>query len=71
MNDREIQSNPLPNCPFCNNSGKYIYEELRDNIFGCPGEWDLKQNNLDYIVEFYFIYKYLGKRLNINLKTQK
>ena len=39
----EIRSRSLPGCIVCGSSGKILYTELSDPLFGAPGSWTLKQ----------------------------
>lgn len=40
--DIVIDSYPLPNCYLCRSNGSLLYSQLRDDLFGTPGDWNLK-----------------------------
>ncbi|MBF6569630.1 MAG: class I SAM-dependent methyltransferase [Candidatus Binataceae bacterium] len=39
----QIRSRPCPNCLLCETAGVRLYNDLRDRLFGVPGEWHFKQ----------------------------
>lgn len=39
----EIGARPCPKCQICETEGEFIYEGLRDRLYGVPGEWNLRQ----------------------------
>lgn len=43
MDQSTIRSGNNPSCHICGNTGKALYGDLRDKLFGAPGLWHLKQ----------------------------
>jgi 2-polyprenyl-3-methyl-5-hydroxy-6-metoxy-1,4-benzoquinol methylase len=39
----EIRTYSCPKCYLCGNEGKFLYQSLKDRLFGAPGEWNLKK----------------------------
>lgn len=38
-----IESRPCHSCYVCGDQGRIIYSDLKDRLFGAPGEWNLSQ----------------------------
>ena len=43
LNVDEIRTYPCPDCYICGTQGKDLYGDLRDRLFGAPGEWNFKK----------------------------
>ena len=41
--DAHIRTEPRPDCYLCGAQGGVLYENLKDRLFGVPGEWTLKK----------------------------
>lgn len=41
--DISIRTNPSPNCPMCDSVGEQLYPNVRDRLFGAPGEWSISR----------------------------
>lgn len=39
----EIRTEPCPDCYLCGAKGELLYENLKDRLFGAPGEWTQKK----------------------------
>lgn len=42
LNDNTIRARSCTDCYVCGARGKILYRDLRDRLFGLPGEWNLK-----------------------------
>lgn len=41
--DREVLTQPCTNCYLCGETGKLIYKDLKDYLFGVPGYWNIRK----------------------------
>ena len=43
MNNEGIMCTPAPTCVACGSNGQVVYTDLRDSLFGSPGNWSLRR----------------------------
>ena len=43
QSDDHIRAHPCPRCCLCSSEGQPLYRELKDRLFGAPGEWNFKK----------------------------
>lgn len=41
--DNELRTLPCPDCYLCGSLGKPLYSNLKDRLFGAPGEWSFRK----------------------------
>ncbi|OHE58695.1 MAG: hypothetical protein A2Z47_14375 [Thermodesulfovibrio sp. RBG_19FT_COMBO_42_12] len=41
--NNELRTRPFPACYLCGSQGEPLYSDLKDHLFGAPGEWSFKK----------------------------
>lgn len=41
--NNELRTRPCPDCLLCGSKGELLHSDLKDHLFGAPGEWSLKK----------------------------